>query len=185
MTTVDLSDTDLAEMVGDGTLIYLPFVRAALELQRHRSAVAADGERVRSVVEQAALASLDESRHWAFSTGTHLTINLATAIADRAAKQLAGAAPVASAVPPAIAAGLDRYAQHAIPPGDCLRHVLEGDLFGAFARADPTTAAAMPAIVAAITSRLHSSTWGSPEAVSRYIERARDINAAGDRKFTP
>ncbi len=74
-------------------------------------------------------------------------------------------------VPPAIQAGIDRYAMHGIAPGDCLRAILEGDLFAAFVRADPGTRASMGAIVDHITSRLPGPTWGSPEAVSRFIEQ--------------
>ncbi len=75
----------------------------------------------------------------------------------------------ARAVPPAIQSGLDRYANHGIAPGSCLRAVLEGDLFAAFSRADPVTAHAMPAIIAAITRQVPGPLFGSPEAVSRHL----------------
>jgi hypothetical protein len=86
-------------------------------------------------------------------------------------------------VPPAIAAGLDRYAKHGLPPGDRLRRILEGDLFGAYARAADDTIAAMPAIIAAISERLHSSTFGSPEAVARYLADCLKLREAFDKPF--
>ncbi len=88
------------------------------------------------------------------------------------------------AVPPAIQAGIDRYAQHGIPPGSCLRAILEGDLFAAFTCADPGTRTAMGAIVDKITSTLHASVFGSPEAVSRYIAICQKLREASDKPFT-
>jgi hypothetical protein len=82
----DLTDDEVAEMAGDGTAVHLPFVKAALELQRHRAAMAADEERVRSVVSEIVVAVLSK-----------LPTNvggepLADAIAIRVAKHLACAA---------------------------------------------------------------------------------------------
>jgi len=96
---------------------------------------------------------------------THLpTVRMAREIQRRRA----GAAP-----PAGIVAGIDRYCLGVASDNSCLRSILQGDLFGAFARADPDTAAAMGAIVMYISRRLPSSTYGSPEAVSRYLEQAR------------
>jgi hypothetical protein len=38
---IDLSDEEIAEMIGDGTCTHLPQVRMALEIQRRRAAHAA------------------------------------------------------------------------------------------------------------------------------------------------
>lgn len=112
--------------------------------------------------------TLDEIADFDDGTATHLpTVRMAREIRRRRA---------AEHVPPAIAAGLYRY-QQGIEPGSCLRCILEGDLFGAFARADPDTAAAMRAIVDRITSTLPSATYGSPEAVSRFLEQSRQALA--------
>ncbi len=112
-------------------------------------------------------------------TNTHLTF-------VRAAMEIRRRRTAEHTVPPLIAAGLDRYAQHGLPPGDCLRAILEGNLYRAYACADHATWEAMGAIVTAITSRLHSSTWGSPEAVSRYLARMDRLSRAGvDRTVDP
>jgi hypothetical protein len=114
--TPDLSDDDLAEMIGDRVSTHLPFVRLALEVQRRRSA-----ERT---------------------------------------------------IPPNIKSGIDRYAQLGVRPGDCLYAILCGNLREAFARADPSTTAAMGAIVSYLRDRLPSASWGSPDAVRRYLDAA-------------
>lgn len=72
-----------------------------------------------------------------------------------------------SRIPPAIRAGLDRYA-NGIMPGDCLRAILAGDLYGAFTRADPDTAAAMPAIVAFVVGTL-AAPYGTYERLHDWI----------------
>lgn len=76
-------------------------------------------------------------------------------------------------IPPAIRASLDRYASAGIRTSDCLRHILAGDLFSAFARADAETSAAMPAIVAYIAIRLPAACHGSEELVEAWIARPR------------
>lgn len=114
--TLDLSDTDIDEMIGDGASTHLPFVRLALEVQRRRAA-----ERT---------------------------------------------------IPPNIRAGIDRYAQLGVRPGDCLYAILCGNLRESFGRADPSTTAAMGAIVAYLRDRLPSASWGSPDAVRRYLDAA-------------
>lgn len=75
-------------------------------------------------------------------------------------------------VPPRIVEGLERY-KCGIPTGACMRHVLEGDLFGAMRTADPETALAMPAIVEHIRATLPPGSYGSPESVTRWLARGR------------
>ncbi len=78
----DLTDDEVAEMAGDGTATHLNFVRAALELQRHRAARAADEERLASAIRVALhdgeMATIQERMDGALDL-----------IARRAAKQLA------------------------------------------------------------------------------------------------
>jgi hypothetical protein len=77
-------------------------------------------------------------------------------------------------IPPAIRASLDLYATEVrIRPGHCVSAILAGDLYGAFARADPETRDAMPAIVAYIHSQLPAACHGSEDAVDRWIARLR------------
>lgn len=76
-------------------------------------------------------------------------------------------------IPPAIRAGLARYAECGVRTGACLQAILAGDLFGAFARADPETRDAMPAIVAYIHGRLPAACHGSEAIVERWIARPR------------
>ncbi len=81
-------------------------------------------------------------------------------------------------IPPLTRQTLDDYAKHGMQPGDCLRAVLAGDLFAAFARADDLTAAAMPAIVVYVR-RLPAAAWGSYQVVQAWI----DARAAERLKF--
>ena len=81
-------------------------------------------------------------------------------------------------IPPAIRAGLDRY-QLGIPTGDCLRAILSGDLYAAFARADPDTTAAMPAIVGYIVRHLPTASYGDPKRVAVWLARHAAELAAG------
>lgn len=100
-------------------------------------------------------------------------------IANRAAEALTGVPqPMVpptdqSRIPQRIREGLDRYAQHGLPTGDCLRAVLEDRLFAALDRADAETAAAMPAICAYVRCQLPPDCWGSPDVVSRWIAKVR------------
>jgi len=71
-------------------------------------------------------------------------------------------------IPPAIRAGLDRYAEHGLRGGNTLHAILCGDLFGAFARADPETQAAMPAIVAYVVNDFFAP-YGSAASVEAWI----------------
>lgn len=76
-------------------------------------------------------------------------------------------------IPVPIREALDRYAQHGVRTGDCMRSVLENDLMQAFDRADVETGAAMPAILAYVRCQLPGDCWGSPEIVSRWLSRPR------------
>lgn len=96
---------------------------------------------------------------------------IATIGDDRSQSELPTTDP--SRIPQRIRDGLDRYAQHGLPTGDCLRAVLEDRLFRAFDFADAETAAAMPAILAYITSQLPIDCWGSPEVVAAWIRKVR------------
>ena len=74
---------------------------------------------------------------------------------------------------PEAKASLDRYAEHGIPTGDCYRAILSGNLFEAFARADPQTAHLMPYLVAYITAKLPNGCWGREDLVDGWIETHR------------
>ncbi|MCA1833060.1 MAG: hypothetical protein ABR520_11360 [Mycobacteriales bacterium] len=76
-------------------------------------------------------------------------------------------------IPPAIRAGLDRYADAGIRTGSFLQAVLSGDLFDAFKRADPESLLAMPAIVAYVRTQLPDVCWGSEDLVEAWIARPR------------
>jgi hypothetical protein len=72
-------------------------------------------------------------------------------------------------IPPMIRQTLDDYGKRGLPPGDCLRAVLCGDLFLAFARADDETSTAMPAIIVYITERLPAGSFGNYALVADWI----------------
>ena len=76
-------------------------------------------------------------------------------------------------VPTYLRESLDLYAERGIPPGGCLLALLSGDLSDAFARADPITTAAMPAIASYIVNRLPRDSYGGPEIVAEWIARHR------------
>lgn len=77
-----------------------------------------------------------------------------------------------SRIPQRILEGLARY-RLGVPTGDCLRRVLEGDLFGAMSRADDEVLLALPAIVTYVRCSMPAGCWGSPEAVARWLARVR------------
>lgn len=79
----------------------------------------------------------------------------------------------ASRIPAVISVSLDLYQNQGLPPGQCVRAVLEGDLFHAMSRADDEVLLALPAIVTFIRCSMPSGSWGSPEAVSRWIGKVR------------
>ncbi len=77
------------------------------------------------------------------------------------------------ACPEEIRDALQRYVEHGIPTGDCLRAILANDLMQAFARADVYTARAMPSIASYIHNRIPSEAHGSYEAVDQWIRHAK------------
>lgn len=71
---------------------------------------------------------------------------------------------------PDIKAGLDRYRDDHVPTGGFLRHVLENDLFGAFAKADEGNQCDMLSILQYIHNNLPIGCYGSPEQVKEWLE---------------
>lgn len=88
----------------DGIVDFM--TRLAIEVKRHRAAKAADKERVRSVVDAAAIRVLSALENYE----TH--DEAAHAIAERAAEQLSGAAPVLSEKDRDIAIRMRKSIQH-------------------------------------------------------------------------
>ena len=73
-------------------------------------------------------------------------------------------------IPVALLSGLTRYVNDRIATGGFLRAVLENDLFGAHAKADPDSLAALPALMRYIYNEVEPGTcWGSPEAVAAWL----------------
>ncbi len=102
---------------------------------------------------------------------THLpTVAMAREIRRRRAAE--------TTVPPAIQDGIDRYCRYGLPPGDCLRWILEGDLYRALYHADAVTKSSISAIVHHITATMAPSIYGSPEAVSRYLASCQKLSEA-------
>lgn len=63
-----------------------------------------------------------------------------------------------SAIPAYTKEALDRYEEQHLRPGGFLTAVLEGDLFGAVARADDTNLAALAPLVVYVYSEVHAPT---------------------------
>ncbi len=82
-------------------------------------------------------------------------------------------------IPEGMRDGIKSYVEHGLQPGSCLRAILENDLRGAFERADHGTTRAMGAIVSYLYNHVPGSCWGSPERVTRWIERHAELRAAG------
>ena len=75
-------------------------------------------------------------------------------------------------------AGIDRYVQHGIIPGDFLRAVLSNDLKESFGRADLENRRDMFEIVQYLYNNVPSVCWGSPEKVASWIEfKSNERNA--------
>lgn len=81
-------------------------------------------------------------------------------------------------VPDHTLAGLDRYVNHGIPPGDFLYCVLTNDLVGAFARADDENYRNLGAIVRYVYNELPSGCWRTPEKIERWIEEKHQARLA-------
>lgn len=76
-----------------------------------------------------------------------------------------------SRIPPTIRKTLDDYRDHHLQPGAGLRYVLGNDLASALMFCDAPTCAAMPAILSYLSTFPRGS-WGSPDAVARWLSRA-------------
>ena len=66
-----------------------------------------------------------------------------------------------SAVPEHLRAGLLRWMVDGIVPGSFLSHTLQGDSAGALLRADPASAAGMPALLDWLYNYAPINCWGS------------------------
>ncbi len=75
----------------------------------------------------------------------------------------------AEGVPHNILEGIERFVRQGIPPGNCLRAILENNLMEAFKRADHFTISAMQAIVSYIYNEVPMDASGSPVKVSEWI----------------
>ncbi len=69
---------------------------------------------------------------------------------------------------------LRRYVEKRVPTGGFLRAVLSNDLTGAMMRADSVNRFRMYEIVMYIFNELPGKSWGSPEAVDKWLERRED-----------
>lgn len=76
-----------------------------------------------------------------------------------------------SAIRPKIIGSIRAYADEGRPTGGFLRAVLSNDLKEAFGRADEENQAAMLEIVQYCYNEIPSVCWGSPEAVTSWLER--------------
>jgi len=76
-------------------------------------------------------------------------------------------------LPAHIRESLVAYRDQRRPTGSCLRAALSNDLIGTFNRADPETAAAMPAICRWLFNELPGNAWGSPAAVDAWLAEGR------------
>lgn len=75
---------------------------------------------------------------------------------------------------------LDRYTEHGIPTGDCLRAVLANDMMAAFARADANTSRWMAGIVGYVSIHVPPQARGSYEHVDEWIaQHLRAVRTAG------
>lgn len=78
-------------------------------------------------------------------------------------------------IPPMVRQTLDDYGKHGLQPGAGVRAILAGDLFGAIARVDVDTMAALPAIVTYVERFLPRNSYGTSERVDAWIaERATE-----------
>ena len=65
-------------------------------------------------------------------------------------------------------AGIHRWVDHGIPPGDFLSAVLYNDLKGAVMYADDDNIVVIPQIVSYLYNCVPSACWGSPDKVSNW-----------------
>jgi hypothetical protein len=73
-------------------------------------------------------------------------------------------------IPPCVRSALDNYRLHGLWPGDTTHRLLTGDVFGAFARADDETRAAMPAILEYIARNMPTEAFGTPVRVRTWMD---------------
>src|SRR5436190_18388157 len=71
--------------------------------------------------------------------------------------------------------GLVTYLRYGQPPGQFLLAVLSNDLAEACARADDDNRSALYDYLFLLTNYAPSAAWGSPERVSDWIERGREL----------
>lgn len=76
------------------------------------------------------------------------------------------------AMPPAIGASLDRYANQHIETGGFLKAVLENDLCEAVCRADEINFQFLPVLVRYVYNELPAPCWGSKEKVAAWLKKS-------------
>lgn len=76
------------------------------------------------------------------------------------------------AMPPALRASLDRYANDRVETGGFLRAILENDLCEAVCRADEINFQFLPVIVRYVYNELPAPCWGSKEKVAAWLKKA-------------
>lgn len=81
-------------------------------------------------------------------------------------------------VGPEIIGALNRYLEHGIIPGSFLTAVLENDLFEAMARADSVNQKRIFKICCYIYKHFPLGSYGSPEAVNRYLKHIDELREA-------
>jgi hypothetical protein len=84
---------------------------------------------------------------------------------------------LAAAVPTHLLPGLRAYGTSRVEPGRFLRAVLENDLQGAIARADPESLAAMRGICQYVFNALPGLCWGSKEKVAAWLAQGETAKA--------
>ena len=82
-------------------------------------------------------------------------------------------------VPKNLLPGLDQYVDHGVRPGRFLCAVLANDLQGAFAHADPTSAAAMKDIVLYVHNEIPMAAHGSDAAVGAWVKAGGCVGING------
>lgn len=91
--------------------------------------------------------------------------------------------PTPNLCPLRVQSSLEGY-KRGLPTGDFLRAVLENDLNGAITRADDVNIHALPHIVAYVGEKLPAISWGSPDAVKRWLA-LKPMGASARRTDTP
>jgi len=82
----------------------------------------------------------------------------------------------AAALPQNLVEALDRYFTDHIRTGGFLQRVLENDLVGSIAAADPESLAALPALCLFIRDAAPAGSWGSPTKVEAWIRAGRECD---------